>query len=181
MTPWNPETWLKASRFAAEAHIRQQVPGTELPYLLHLTSVAMEVVGALVYEEDLDGDLAVACALLHDTVEDTAITVAQVTAIFGPAVAAGVAALSKDASLPKSERMADSLQRLGAQPPSVQLVKLADRITNLQPPPSHWSTDKTRRYVDEAEDILAALGASSPYLAARIRSKIDAYRMALPG
>lgn len=33
---WSQETYLKACRFAAEAHQGQRFPGTELPYLYHL-------------------------------------------------------------------------------------------------------------------------------------------------
>ncbi len=47
MGVWTPEGYLEALRFAAEAHAGQTVPGTNLPYLLHVTSVAMEVIAAL--------------------------------------------------------------------------------------------------------------------------------------
>jgi (p)ppGpp synthase/HD superfamily hydrolase len=179
LSPWDPEIWRRAARFAADAHEGQTVPGTELPYLLHVTTVAMEVLGALAVEDGHDGDLALACALLHDAVEDTPVPREQLAAEFGEAVADGVAALSKDGRLPKKERMTDSLRRLQAQPRSVQLVKLADRITNLQPPPAHWSVDKAQAYAAEAELILQALGESSPHLAARMRQQIDAYRAGL--
>ena len=66
MTPWSQESYIKALLFAADAHNGQKVPGTELPYLTHLTMVSMEVVAALAVEDGLDGDLAILCALLHD-------------------------------------------------------------------------------------------------------------------
>ncbi|NTU80585.1 MAG: bifunctional (p)ppGpp synthetase/guanosine-3',5'-bis(diphosphate) 3'-pyrophosphohydrolase, partial [Chloroflexales bacterium] len=90
-------------------------------------------------------------------------------------VADGVLALSKDEALPKDERMPDSLRRIQAQPHAVWLVKLADRIVNMQPPPKHWQGDKIAAYKDEAHAILAALGAASPLLAARLAAKIEAY------
>jgi (p)ppGpp synthase/HD superfamily hydrolase len=55
------------------------------------------------------------------------------------------------------------------------MVKLADRITNLGPPPRSWNTDKRRRYRDEALAIAGALGDASPALDARIRARIAAY------
>jgi len=94
---------------------------------------------------------------------------------FGAAVADGVRALSKDPALPKPEAMADSLRRIRQQPVEVWMVKLADRINNLQRPPEYWAAEKIYAYQAEAEKILQALGAASPFLAARLREKIDAY------
>jgi len=39
---WSQDTYIKAYRFAAEAHNGQLVPGTTLPYLMHISMVAME-------------------------------------------------------------------------------------------------------------------------------------------
>lgn len=172
---WSQERYLRTIRFAAEAHNGQTITGTDLPYLLHLSLVAMEVIGALATEPGLDGDLAVQCALLHDIVEDTGVAEAQVAERFGAAVASGVLALTKDAGLPKPQQMPDSLARIRAQPREVWMVKLADRICNLQPPPDHWGVERVARYRDEASEILAALGEASPSLAARLREKIALY------
>jgi len=172
---FDPDRWIAAWRFAAAAHNGQTFPGTELPYLVHLGMVAMEVQGALAAEPGRNGDLAVLCALLHDSVEDTGVELDEIGRRFGAEVAAGVAALTKNGDLPKPERMPDSLRRIREQPPEVWMVKLADRITNLQPPPSHWTTVKARAYRDEAIRIRDALGEASPYLRARIDAKIDAY------
>ena len=174
---WSQERYLAALRFAAERHEGQTVPGTSLPYLMHVTSVAMEVMGALGVESVSDPDTAVQCALLHDVVEDTPTTVEEVIARFGPTVAAGVDALSKRASAgpTKAERMADSLERIRLQPHEVWMVKLADRITNLQRPPAHWSQDKCTKYRAEAVTILEVLSPASPYLARRLQAKIRDY------
>lgn len=172
---WSQDRYTAAARFAAAAHQGQTVPGSELPYLLHVTLVAMEVTAAVRAEPGHDEDLAVQCALLHDTVEDTAVTYDQVAAAFGQAVADGVLALTKDENLPKDAQMPDSLRRIRAQPREVWLVKLADRIVNMQPPPKHWQADRITAYKEEARSILAALGAASPLLAARLAAKLEAY------
>jgi len=151
------------------------VPGTELPYLMHLTSVAMETIAACAAEPALDADLAVTCALLHDSIEDAGVEQAEIANRFGAAVAAGVAALSKRPDLPKPDAMRDSLARIRQQPHGVWAVKLADRITNLQPPPSHWTAAKIAGYRDEARLIHAELGGASPFLATRLLAKIEAY------
>lgn len=173
MTTFDPDRYVRALRFAADKHRDQRVPGTALPYLVHVVSVAGEVIAALADVEQ--PDLAIACALLHDTLEDTATTVDEIAASFGQEVAAGVAALTKAARLPKAERMADSLRRIREQPRAVWCVKLADRITNLAPPPIGWTRDRCHAYREEAGEIAAALGDASPALHARLRAKIDSY------
>lgn len=178
--PWSQESYAAAWRFAARAHEGQKEPVESLPYLLHLGSVAMETLGALRETPGLDEDLAVQCALLHDAIEDTAVRYDDVAAAFGEAVARGVLALSKDASLPKAEQMADSLRRIRAQPHEVWIVKMADRTCNLRPPiPRHWGHAKAIGYRDEATRILDALGDASDFMARRLREKIDAYQTAI--
>lgn len=173
---YSPDRYVAALRFAAERHAGQTVPGTALPYLLHVTSVAAELIATLPVP-GIDPDLAVTCALLHDTIEDTRTSHAELVQAFGKPVADGVQALSKSENeeLSKAERMADSLRRIRLQPPEVWMVKLADRITNLAPPPAHWSADKRRAYRAEAVTIADALGSASPALDARIRARIASY------
>jgi (p)ppGpp synthase/HD superfamily hydrolase len=55
------------------------------------------------------------------------------------------------------------------------MVKLADRISNLQPPPRHWSKDRIRDYHREAQVIHDALKDASAFLAGRLRLKIKEY------
>jgi len=175
MTIWSQENYIKALLFAANAHNSQKVPGTELPYLTHLTMVSMEVMAALAAEDGLDGNLAIQCALLHDVLEDTVLECERLKDTFGEAVVGGVQALTKNDSLPKNDKMADSLARIRQQPREVWMVKLADRITNLQPPPKHWTLEKMQSYQQEARQIYEALHEGSPTLAARLKQKIEEY------
>ena len=147
----------KALEFAATAHQGQKVPGSDWPYLVHLGRVAMEIMIAMQTEQDLDYNLAVQCALLHDTLEDTDVSKQDIVREFGPKVAEGVAALTKDKSIPKSEAMADSLARIKLQPHEIWMVKMADRISNLGPPPKHWDKNKIKAYMEEARVIHGAL------------------------
>jgi (p)ppGpp synthase/HD superfamily hydrolase len=173
---FSPERYVDALRFAAAAHHGQTVPGSDLPYLVHVVSVAAEVIAALPHHPELDADLAVTCALLHDTVEDTHVTLDEIAARYGAAVAAGVSALTKDGQLPtKAEQMADSLHRIQAQPREIGIVKLADRITNMSSPPADWTKDKRAAYRVEAGAIADTLGYASPVLEARLRTRMDAY------
>jgi (p)ppGpp synthase/HD superfamily hydrolase len=171
----DPDLYRRALHFAAVAHGAQKVPGSEMPYLVHVCTVAAEVVSALEAEPHRDAALAVPCALLHDVVEDTTTVLDHIESAFGEAVAAGVDALSKRPSLPKEAQMGDSLERIRRQPHEIWMVKLADRLTNLQPPPAHWTPAKCHKYRLEAETILASLGEASPYLCARFKQRLAEY------
>jgi (p)ppGpp synthase/HD superfamily hydrolase len=172
---WSQNNYVKALNFASDYHINQLVPGTVRPYETHLAKVAMEVMAALPHHPGANADFAVLCAILHDTIEDTAADYATVLKAFGEDVANGVLALTKDFSLPKSEQMPDSLDRILKQPPEVAMVKMADRITNLAPPPDHWTVQKCLTYQEEARFILNKLGHVSNFLADRLQQKIDEY------
>lgn len=175
---WDPDRYTQAWRFAANAHLGQTVPASELPYLTHLGQVTQEVIYGLTLDPGRfrQPELAVVCAILHDTLEDTAVTAEQLGQEFGEAVLAGVLALTKDGSLAsKAEKMADSLRRIQAQPPEIWLVKLGDRIANLGPPPAHWSRDKIQAYRAEAYQIHRALASAHPGMGDRLLAKIEVY------
>lgn len=152
---WNPDDYLAAWYFAARAHAGQtfkdQRPDEHLPYCVHLGAVAMEVMHVLKSRPDLDGRLALQ-------------------------VAQGVLALSKNKQVgDKAAQMADSLARIQQQPDEIWLVKLCDRITNLSPPPHHWSREKIAAYRDEAQRILDALGRADAGAAQRLSARIADY------
>jgi (p)ppGpp synthase/HD superfamily hydrolase len=177
---FNQDLYQEAAEFAATAHRDQTwygADGQTLSYVLHFTGVAAEVIASLAAEPTEHGDLAVTCALLHDTVEDTSVTLEDVERRFGSAVRHGVAALTKEEGSSGDKRVAmeDSLERIQAQPHEVWRVKLADRIMNLGPPAPHWDDAKCRQYGEEAGVILEALGQASPFLAARLAQKIEHY------
>ncbi|MBU7586833.1 MAG: bifunctional (p)ppGpp synthetase/guanosine-3',5'-bis(diphosphate) 3'-pyrophosphohydrolase [Nostoc sp. TH1S01] len=173
---WSQESYIKAYKFAAIAHQNQKMPGSELPYIMHLSFVSMELIAALSLEKVTDGNLGIQCAILHDTIEDTDTTFEQIQAEFGEIVAKGVLALTKDNRLPKHLQMADSLSRIKQQPLEVWMVKLADRISNLQAPPHYWSQEKIFKYREESIKIYETLKDASPFLAARLARKIEEYK-----
>ncbi len=169
--------------FALKAHKEQKTP-EGLPYSFHIVSVANEIINSLSmhpisYDE---ANVAIACALLHDVNEDTDEEVTKYSIDFPSnnidIVVSGVQALTKDTTLlSKQEQMRDSLKRLKQMPYCVQMVKLADRITNLAPAPAFWNKHKRKAYVDEAKFILRELGESNRYLADKLQNKIDNYEV----
>lgn len=175
-TNWQQESYIKAYKFAAHAHQGQNIPGSEIPYIMHLSFVSMEVIAALNVEKNHDANLALQCAILHDTIEDTDITFEQIKVEFGEAVAKGVLALTKDNTIIKHLQMEDSLNRIKQEPQEIWMVKLADRISNLQAPPHYWTSDKIVRYREQGMQIYEALKDASPFLASRLASKIEDYK-----
>jgi guanosine-3',5'-bis(diphosphate) 3'-pyrophosphohydrolase len=61
-------------------------------------------------------------------------------------------------------------------PKEIWAVKLADRITNLQPPPEDWTIEKQKVYSEESEMILKELSYGNEYLEKRLGEKISEYR-----
>ena len=119
----------RARDFATRAHTRinHRRKYTKQPYEVHLKAVATTVA------EIVDDEEMVAAAWLHDTVEDTPITVEALEAEFGPAVAQLVAELT-DASRPsdgnRARRKAIDRAKLATASPRAKTVKLADLIDN---------------------------------------------------
>jgi guanosine-3',5'-bis(diphosphate) 3'-pyrophosphohydrolase len=166
-----------AIKFATAKHTaqKQKVPGTNLPYLMHLSNVAMEILIAGSKNDRFNTAFAVQVALLHDTLEDTLTTFDELKDKFGIRFAQSVAALSKNKNLPKAQQMQDSIDRIKEMQKEVWAVKLADRITNLQKPPARWSLKKKKAYHAEAKIILQELGNGNEYLAKRLEAKIKEY------
>jgi len=176
---FSQESYLKALEYASIAHKEQKTP-KGLPYITHVTSVAMEVIYACEKSklEEEKSNLAISCALLHDVIEDTEITYDELYVDFSESIANGVEALSKDKTLEtKKEQMKRSIEMLLEQPYEVQMVKLADRITNLSTPPEHWNNDKKKAYLKEASFILSCLKNSNIYLSQRLEEKIENYKI----
>ena len=167
----------QAIAFASSKHQEknQTVKGTKLPYVVHLSNVAMELFIASCFTPDWDMKFVIQVALLHDTLEDTDTSINEIEHRFNPEIAKAVLALTKDPKLPKGQRILDSLSRIKRLRKEVWAVKLADRITNLQPPPADWTTEKRKQYWQESQVILDQLGEGNVHLAERLSEKISEY------
>ena len=121
----------KAYQLASEAH-KNQVRDSGDPYITHPLAVA----GILA---DMHMDMvSMETGLLHDTVEDTGVTVEQIKAEFGDEVARcvdGVTKLSKLHFYSREDRQAESVRKMLLAMTSdirVVIVKLADRLHNMR-------------------------------------------------
>jgi len=149
---------LAAARFAAEKHAGQKRKGDAAePYINHLIEVA-ELIAAS--SNVLDPNLLMA-AFLHDTVEDTGVTPAELEEKFGADIAGLVLEVTDDKSLPKQVRKSLQVQNAHKKSPRAQTLKLADKISNLRSilssPPQDWSAERKREYFDWARDVISGL------------------------
>lgn len=157
----------RAYRFAAQAHVNEKRKGErQEPYINHLVEVAELVAGAT---DGDDIDLIVA-ALMHDTVEDTQVTPADLTREFGPRVAALVAEVTDDRTLPQAERKRLQVEHAPHLSRDAQIIKLADKTSNVRDiaasPPRGWSPEQRAGYVDWARQVVDICRRASPRLAA---------------
>ena len=181
MKNWSIDTLQDIWQLATELHDGQKyggpAKGQQIEYINHIGSVVFEVMAALDQMENMNAELALSCAILHDSLEDTGITFEQIHSKFGLAVAEGVLALTKSPAIAdKDEKMQDSLARIRQQPHEIWAVKMADRICNLYAPPFYWSNEKKQAYLEEAKLIHAALKDGNVYLANRLALKIQEYQ-----
>lgn len=171
------QTWQLASRLHDGQKYGGPNQGEQVEYINHIGSVVFEVLNAIDHTDDINAALAIQCAVLHDTIEDTPFSYDQITELFGKEVADGVLALTKDDTIEdKSEKMRDSLNRIKQQPVEVWAVKMADRISNLYQPPFYWNNAKKIAYMEEARLLLDTLKDGNAYLAKRLAEKIEVYK-----
>lgn len=170
------EAWQLASRLHDGQKYGGQNDGEQIEYLNHIGSVTFEVLNAISQNKEMNASLAIKCAILHDTIEDTEQSYQDVKKLFGEEVADGVMALTKNEKLDGKEKMMlDSLSRIKQQPKEVWAVKMADRICNLSAPPYYWTNDKIIKYRKEAQLIYNELKDGNQYLAQRLQRKIKDY------
>jgi (p)ppGpp synthase/HD superfamily hydrolase len=150
--------------------------GEQIEYINHIGSVTFEILKAIEMDEELDSDLAIKCAVLHDTIEDTELSIQEIKNKFGENVANGVLALTKTDDDSIEDKMIDSLARIKKQPKEIWAVKMADRICNLYAPPFYWNNAKKKSYLEEAKLIHDELKLGSSYLANRLADKIERYK-----
>lgn len=115
-----------ADLFAARSHAEQVRKGTGRPYIEHPRDVA-----SLLAEAGASAAV-VAAGLLHDTVEDTAATAAEVEAAFGSEIAGLVAAVSEDKSRSWEERKRHGVRQLATAPEEILLLTAADKLSNAR-------------------------------------------------
>ncbi|AUW41642.1 bifunctional (p)ppGpp synthetase/guanosine-3',5'-bis(diphosphate) 3'-pyrophosphohydrolase [Rhizobium leguminosarum bv. trifolii] len=145
----------KAYVYAMQKHGQQKRASGD-PYISHPLEVA-----AILTDMHLD-ESTIAVALLHDTIEDTTATRAEIDELFGEDIGRLVEGLTKIKKLDlvtKKAKQAENLRKLLlaiSDDVRVLLVKLADRLHNMRTL-DHMSADKRARISEETMEIYAPL------------------------
>ena len=128
---YNFELIDKAYQFANEMHGDQR-RASGIPYILHPTTVA-----CILVELGMDSE-SIAAALLHDVVEDTPVTLEEVTKKFGSQIAILIDGVTKLGKIPYSsreEQQAENIRKMliaMSNDIRVIIIKLADRLHNMR-------------------------------------------------
>lgn len=158
---------LRAIEFSAYKHRAQKRKDADAsPYINHPIAVAtlLATVGGV---RDLEILIA---AVLHDTLEDTETTPAELEDRFGARVRGLVEEMSDDKSLPKAVRKQLQVDHAPQVSADAKVIKLADKIANIRDvcttPPSDWSLERRREYLDWTRDVIAGCRGVNPGLEA---------------
>ena len=130
--PLNTELLDRAIVFAVKAHAGTERRGKGFPYIVHPME-AMEIVATITPDQEL-----LAAAALHDTIEDTDVTLDLIREEFGERVANLVASESDEVIEGVSEedswhaRKQAAIDRLAAAPRDAKIVALGDKLSNMR-------------------------------------------------
>ncbi|WP_066071606.1 HD domain-containing protein [Neobacillus soli] len=117
----------KALQVASRAHVRQCRKHTDIPYITHPVAVGMMLMKAGY------GDDIVAAGILHDTVEDTTLSLADIEREFGLTIASIVEGCSEpDKSLSWEKRKQHTIEFLKTAPEDIKVVACADKLHNIR-------------------------------------------------
>ena len=130
--PLDTELLDRAIVFAVRAHAGTERRGKGFPYIVHPME-AMEIVATMTRDQEL-----LAAAALHDTVEDTDVTIEQIRAEFGDRVASLVAAESDEPHQSRDSienwraRKQAAINRLSSGSRDAKIVALGDKLSNMR-------------------------------------------------
>jgi len=140
-----------AFEMAAKAHEGQKRKFDGSSYIAHLN----EVFNILAYAGVEDEDIFIA-GILHDTLEDTSLTEADIQARFGNKVLLLVQSLSDDKSLILEQRKALAVAKVKVLSSAALTIKLADLISNMSAIPTSWDEHRVKAYMEHCRMILEA-------------------------
>lgn len=156
---------LNAAAFAAQKHEFQTRKNVDQdPYIIHPIGVAMNI---LTIAKVSTPEVLMA-ALLHDTVEDTATSPAEIREKFGNEVESYVQELTDDKELPKETRKELQIINASHKSNGASLIKLSDKLYNLtdlsKSTPVGWTEERVDEYFVWAKNVVDQLPPVSPEL-----------------
>lgn len=146
---------MQTLHFAADRHRDQRRKDRQAsPYINHPIAVA-EVLSAIGGVQDA---VTIAAGILHDTIEDTETTAAEIEARFGHEISEVVEEVTDDKTLSPDLRKQLQIDQAHLKSGRARLVKLADKICNVRDiveyPPDGWSAERKRRYIAWASAVV---------------------------
>ncbi len=147
----------KAREFAIQSHGEQKYG--VYPYEIHLGNVVSVLLRFGVVPDSERNVNLIAAAWLHDVLEDTPVTYKEIEEAFNPQVAQIVFAVTDEPGATRKERKEKTYVKL-AENPSGVIVKLADRIANVEFSLVHGNIDLVTMYHKEQPGFEAAVQAA---------------------
>ena len=152
--------YIDAVEFATIAHDGQRRKfGVKEPYVAHPIRVSKKVLQVTEdyssWYEEKRLELAIA-AVLHDVIEDTPVKAYAIADSFGESVKTLVESVTKNTALPKADKEMEFLLRYKSSPVETVIIKLADRLDNLQSM-SEAPLDFQRKYLANTKQLLSAV------------------------
>ena len=155
----------EAAELAARRHNGMTRKGRDdEPYINHLAEVANLLAAAT---DGADAEL-VAAGWLHDTIEDTETTSAELAQKFSARVASLVVEVTDDMTLPKSERRRRQVVDAPYKSADARLIKIADKISNVRgrilPEPTPDQRDELADYTAWAVEVVSGCRGGNAWL-----------------
>jgi len=159
--------FVKAVAFASDKHRNQRRKDADSsPYINHPIALA----NVLANEGEITDASVLCAAVLHDTIEDTQTTEAELKQTFGEGITSIVLEVTDDKSLDKATRKQKQIEHAPHISREAKLVKLADKISNLRDilssPPSDWPAERKKAYFDWASKVVDGVRGVHPGLEA---------------
>ncbi len=162
--------------FGAEKHkaqVRSNLKKT--PYIIHPIEVADFVMRiGKVYDKNV-----LSAALLHDVMDETGTTYEEIENRYGKIVSQYVQEMTVKKELTLKEQKKYQIIQAFHQTPSVAVIKLSDKLSNLktlaQTPPASWSRDRIDQYFQWAQSVIENLPEANSFLKQAVKDVILNY------
>ena len=153
----------EALKYASEKHAGQLRKGDgNIPYINHPIALLH-----ILYETGCqDYDILIA-AVLHDIIEDTHVSISELSALFGGSVTSLVAEISDDMSLTYEERKQAQKDNAELLSDGAKQIRIADKICNVRDitnPLLDWDNAARFRYINWADEVVEGCRGVNPVL-----------------
>jgi len=158
---------IRAAHFAADKHRDQRRKGVRnTPYINH----PLEVADRLSLVGRVEDPVILAAAILHDTIEDTQTTRAELAEKFGNDIAALVPELTDQPGITWQQRKRQEIDHAPHLSDRAKMIKLVDKMCNvadtISNPPGEWTLSRRRDYLVFADLVADGCRGVSPALEA---------------